>query len=244
MRLICYPTGTEHPNIVPAPAERGWMEQTQDRYAYRCLPLSIANAHGWFLLNTRPFVAEWNGGSGLDAVSIKNPNSTAGILAKSHFGHGILTFSVNLLFRTEPGYDLIVAGPVNSPKDAIQPLTAIVETDWCPFTFTMNWIFTRKLTEVTFEMNEPFCMIFPVQRGLLETIEPEFRSLESDDEVNEKYKAYAQSRLAFLRDLYVPGSDAQAKKWQKYYFKGLAPGKAAPEDHRTRVRLKDFLTKA
>ena len=39
----------------------------------------------------------------------------------------------------------MVTGPFNQPKDAIQPLTAIVETDWAPFTFTMNWKFTRRL---------------------------------------------------------------------------------------------------
>jgi hypothetical protein len=220
------------------------MERTGERFAYRCLPLSIANAYGWLLLNTHPFVAEWSGGNEINAVCIRSSEPQTGTIAVSHFGHGVLTFRVSALFQTEPGYDLIVTGPLNSPKDAIQPLTGVVECDWCPFTFTMNWIFTRKRAPVTFERDEPFCMIFPVQRGLLETFEPEFRSLEKDPELNQNYKVYAQSRLDFNRDLNVPGSDAQLKKWQKYYLRGLAPGKAAPADHRVRVRLKEFATKA
>ena len=47
------------------------------------------------------------------------------------------------------------------------------ETDWSPFTFTMNWKFTRKPAPVAFERDEPFCMVFPVQRGLIEAAEPE-----------------------------------------------------------------------
>ncbi len=37
-----------------------------------------------------------------------------------------------------------VGGPPNHIKDGIQPLTGLVETDWLPFPFTMNWMFTRK----------------------------------------------------------------------------------------------------
>ncbi|WP_024517913.1 DUF6065 family protein [Bradyrhizobium sp. Tv2a-2] len=244
MRLICYPTKDEQPNIVPAPRERDWMERTRDRFAYRCLPLNVANEYGWLLLNTHPFVAEWSGGDEIGAVSIRSLEPRARTIAVSHFGQGVLTFSVDALFQTEPGYDLVATGPLNSPKDAIQPLTGVVECDWCPFTFTMNWIFTRKRAPITFERDEPFCMIFPVQRGFLETVEPEFRSLERDPELARNYKVYAQSRLEFNRTLNVPGSDAQIKKWQKFYFRGLAPGKAAPPDHRVRVRLKEFLTKA
>jgi hypothetical protein len=240
MRLICYPTSDHNPNIVPAPMERDWMERTRDRFAYRCLPLNVANAHGWLLLNTHPFVAEWTGGDEIDAVSIRYLEPQTKPTPISHFGHGVITFSVGALFQTEPGYDLIVTGPLNSPKDAIQALTGVVECDWCPFTFTMNWIFTRSRTAVAFERDEPFCMIYPVQRGFLERVEPEFRSLDSDAEVASNYRAYAESRANFNRELKMPGSNARLKKWQRYYFSGSAPGKSAPPDHRLRVKLKQF----
>jgi hypothetical protein len=64
MRLICYATSGEPPAIVPAPVERSWMDRTNNGFAYRCLPLNIANAHGWLILNPVAFVAEWNGGPG------------------------------------------------------------------------------------------------------------------------------------------------------------------------------------
>jgi Family of unknown function (DUF6065) len=33
--------------------ERAWMDATDQRFAYRCLPLNIANAHGWEILRHR-----------------------------------------------------------------------------------------------------------------------------------------------------------------------------------------------
>ncbi len=239
MRLICYPTGDPCPQIVPAPMERSWMTATHDKFAYRCLPLNIANAHGWLLLNTCPFVAEWRGGNDTDDLSIRSIGSAEN-LAVSHFGHGVLTFQVKALFRTEPGYDLMISGPLNSPKDAIQALTAVVETDWCPFTFTMNWIFTRKDTPIIFEAEEPFCMLFPVKRGLLEAIEPEIRALESCKKTLDNYTAYAQRRLEFNDNLSVVGSDAQKRKWQKFYSSGRTPEISAPSDHRTKLKLEQF----
>src|SRR3977135_4348131 len=155
MRFVCFPLSAERPRIIAAPVERDWMDRTPGGFADRCLPLNIANAHGWLILNPVPFVAEWNGEPGLDAAGIRAAADCPPLLSSSHSGRGVLAFSVNGLFRTEPGYDLLVSGPFNEPKDAIQPLTGIVETDWSPFTFTMNWKFTRKLAPVAFERDEP-----------------------------------------------------------------------------------------
>jgi hypothetical protein len=241
MQLICYLTSGEAPEIAPAPVERDWMDRTPQGFAYRCLPLNIANAHGWVVLNPAAFIAEWNGGPGLDAIAIRPLVKGAPMVASSHFGAGVLTFNVNGLLRTEPGYDLMVTGPFNRPKDAIQPLTGIVETDWAPFTFTMNWKFTRKHTPVAFEKGEPFCMLFPVQRGLVEAVEPEMRALASDPEVHAAYMEWSESRRAFNEGLKVPGSEAQAERWQKDYFRGSDRfGDGPPDDHRTKVRARPF----
>jgi Family of unknown function (DUF6065) len=160
----------------------------------------------------------------------------------SHFGHGILTFHVPCLFRTDPGVDLMVQGPVNRPKDAIAALSGIIETDWSPYTFTMNWLFTRPRTPVRFEKGEPYCHIFPVRRGELEAIEPELLPLSANAELQRQHEAWVKSRLRFNLDLKQPGSPAQADKWQKLYYHGLDPegGHKAAEGHRTRLRLGPF----
>jgi len=216
------------------------MDQTNDSFAYRCLPLNIANAHGWLILNTAPFTATWTGGSGVDAVLIQPCAVGAPLLAQSHFGSGVLTFNVNVLFRTDQGYDLMVTGPMNQPKDAIQPLSGIVETDWTSFTFTMNWKFTRKMFPITFELDEPFCMIFPIKRGLIEEVDPVIRSIESDKEIEAAYRAYARSRAAFNEDLGVPGSEARQQGWQKDYLRATTRLGLAPSDHHTKLKLKEF----
>ena len=47
--------------LVPATVSRSWMDGTAKKFAYRCLPLVIANQSGWFVLNSHEFRATWNG---------------------------------------------------------------------------------------------------------------------------------------------------------------------------------------
>jgi hypothetical protein len=153
----------------------------------------------------------------------------------------VLTFDIGCLFRTEPGVNLWVSGPVNAPKDAIAPLTGIVETDWAPYTFTMNWLFTRKNQLVRFVKGEPVCCIFPLARGLIESVEPEIRSLESDPALRADYLGWRVGRSQFLKDLPKPGSPAHESKWQKTYFRGQRPdGSAGSPAHQTKLQLKEF----
>ncbi len=246
MKLIAFQIDGQPFEVRPAPFERPWMDGTSERYAYRCLPLNIANAHGWELLCPSGFSAIWRGDAALDAITIIPDPGAPGMLspALSHFGHGILTFHVPAVFRTEPGYDFMVQGPINLPRDGISPLSGVVETDWAPFTFTMNWVFTRPGATVRFEKGDPFCHLFPIRRGELEAFEPELCLLSENPELKAQYDEWTASRSKFNADLKLPGSQALAEGWQKHYYRGedLAGKRTASEDHRTRVRLKPFKT--
>jgi hypothetical protein len=230
-----------HPfSIRPAPLERDWMDATDRRFAYRCLPLNIANGHGWEILCPAGFTAVWDGRPAKEAVQVTtDPGHAAPALG--HFGNGVLTFHVPCLFQTDPGVDLFVTGPINRPKDAISPLSGVIETDWAPYTFTMNWMFTRPRTVVRFEKDEPFCHLFPVTRGALEAIEPRQQPLSATPDLEERHKVWSESRVAFNADLaqrQAPAPD----DWQKSYFRGLQPTgePGAVAGHRSRLRLKPF----
>ncbi len=237
MKLTLLTLGGPPPLIRPAPLERAWMDATPERFAYRCLPLAIANAHGWELLCRSACTAQWDGGAEREALRIVGQGDDLPI---SHFGSGILTFHVAALIRTEPGFDLWVGGPVNRPKPGAAPLTGIVETAWAPYTFTMNWQLTEPGRQVRFAAGEPFCTLFPVPQGLIESCEPEVRGLESEPELAAAYARWAASRRAFGEELTRPGSTAQAERWQKHYFRGVLPDGRPGAQHRTRLRPRPF----
>jgi hypothetical protein len=53
LKLIFHAIGQGGAPLRAAPATRPWMDETSDAFAYRCLPLNIANAHGWEFLDAK-----------------------------------------------------------------------------------------------------------------------------------------------------------------------------------------------
>ncbi len=247
MKLIVYPLTDDELPLRPAPAERDWMDASDQRFAYRCLPLAIANAHGWEILNPAAFRVRWGGGArpGDVKITYKDPEAPQGhVRPLAHFGAAVLTFELPMMFQTEPGWNMMVTGPLNRPKDGIAPLSGVVETDWSPYTFTMNWIFTRPKNTVSFAAGEPIAHIFPVQRGALDKIEPEVRPLYSDKKRYEHYDTWRLSRAGFLGALSKREEEAVKAKWQKGYFRGVTPDdKPGAKDHQTKLRVKPFAKK-
>jgi hypothetical protein len=238
--LVCYALAEGAPAMRPAPHTRAWMDATPDGFAYRCLPLAIANAHAWEVLNPIAFEAKWDG-SPRGGIVITSPDGRRPP-ATDHFGSGILTFHVNALFRTSPGTNLWVMGPTNQPKHGIAPLTAVVETDWSPATFTMNWKFTAPDVTVRFEEGEPYCAFFPVPRGTLDRIEPRIESIEAGGRDFDEYADWSDARGRFLKELNIEGTEAHERGWEKAYFQGRHPdGRRGPQDHQTKLRLKPFV---
>ena len=227
--------------LVAASADRAWMTATDRHFANRCLPLRIANQSGWFLLSGHRVRVTWTGADDLDGLRVEMLDGAPPCPAISHFGYGILTWNVPYLFRTPPGYNLLVRGPANWPKDGVCPLEGVVETDWSLATFTVNWKLTRPVHRVTFDVGEPIAMLTPQRRGELEAIRPEVRAIESAPEIRRGYEQWADERATFNDQLLQAGSEAQRQGWQKHYFQGVLPaaGEAAAE-HQTKLRLREF----
>lgn len=241
-RLVAYRLPGAAMRLVPAPQTRAWMDHTRDRFAYRCLPLLIANQAGWVLLNTHTVLATWDGGSSKDSIQIQVLRGQGAPPVTTHFGHGVLTWMVPYLFRTSPGCNLLMRGVPNLPKDGAFPLEGIVESDWSPATATMNYKLTRPGLTVRFDADEPVCMVLPSPRGSLEAVEPEIRELVDDPELTEQYGAWAKSRAAFLARLASDGPPAGTPGWQRDYFQGTSPGGTRAPHHQRKLSLRPFET--
>jgi hypothetical protein len=247
-----------------APVNRDWMDQSDQRFAYRCLPLAIANQAGWLIHTAAAFTATWDGGLYKDNVRIdfeplrpSRPTGQPGFIdvvsfntpavavvkdarIMSHFGSGTFTIAIPFLFRTPQGINLWVKGPTNWIKDGAQPLEGIVETDWLPATFTMNWKVTRPHYPVRFERGEPICMVVPVPRGLAESLEPVRMPLSSAPELQHDYEQWQKSRTAFNENLEKRQPEATRQGWQRDYVKGVTPSGVQATEHQTRLQLREF----
>jgi hypothetical protein len=239
--LLAFELRPEAPVLIePAPVQRDWMEAMPSRAAHRCLPLLIANQAGWFISLTSRVEAIWNGGDGMKDIQVTREDKGAPVSAASHFGYGILTFHVPYLFRTPKGIALWARGPANRPKKNIVALEGIVETEWTPATFTMNWKFTRRNRPVVFEAGEPVCMVTPIDLALIESFDPVARPLGEFPSASAQYRVWKEERADLLANWGATENGRPAYGYQGDYMRGRGPGAGAISRHRTKLSLRKF----
>lgn len=219
---------------------RDWMDQTPNKYAYRCLPLKIANQTGWWVRNPVGFTAHWNGKNAPGGVHIlfDSDPTTWATWINDQFGHGIITWNTPFLFRTHPpGSRLLIIGPANYFKSGAAPLTAIIESDWMPMSFTMNWKITAPRSTIRFDQGEPLFQAIPLASNLcadLEQAHVNYMKLADDPEVFQAYHQWKDGREKF-HDQKRAG-DVKPDDWQKDYFQGRGANKSdIAGNHMTKV---------
>ncbi|HSZ58670.1 MAG TPA: DUF6065 family protein [Tepidisphaeraceae bacterium] len=220
--------------------QREWMDNTPVKFAYRCLPLTIANQTGWWIYNPVGFTATWNGQPlpGNVHFLFDSDPGTWGTWINDQFGRGIITWNVPFLFRTRPiGTRLLVSGPANYFKHGVQAMTAIVESDWIYMSFTMNWKITSSRLSIRFDQGEPLLQVMPISGNLftdLEEANVTYMKLEKDPEMFLAYKSWNDARLKLISD--KRSAIAKGDLWQKDYFVGRdILGRPTVSGHKTKL---------
>lgn len=193
------------------------------------------------ILNDVDVEIVWGGQRGTDNLKVLFPSGESSPLVSSMFGYGIVTWTIPYLFQTPPGFNLYVRGPANSPRDGMFPLDGIVETDWLPFSFTMNWQITKRFKTVRVRRGEPICMIMPVRRGELDQFEPEIRNLESNPELLASFNTWYESRKAKVEETQNVAPGKTAIRPQGHYIRGEGLlGEKPAHSHETKLHLRPF----
>lgn len=227
--------------VVIPEKKREWMD-VNNGHAYKCLPLNIANGYGWEILNPVKFDATWSGSldpHGQIKFNFYPENEDEKSFAdnnyiSSHFGNGIITFScLNFIFRTTEGHNLFIKCPTNHFKHGAHTLEAIVETDWLPYTFTLNWKITKANETVYFEKNEPIACAFPIPRGYLESFDAVEYVGDKSSEFSRQHDFWANKRNELK---------TQKNRDHAFYIKGLqdVENKKVYESHQKTIRASEF----
>jgi hypothetical protein len=215
------------------------MDETHGGFAYHCLPMTLANQSGWFVLAPHPAVVEWNGGNAITDLKVTIEGKPESVHAMSAVGNGILSWTIPYVFRTPPGWNLLCRGPSNMIKDGIQALEGLVETDWSYASFSSNWKMTRP-GRVEFAEGEPVAMLVPMKRMDLEVFSVRKAVLDSNKDLADGYREWVNSRKAFLDAQRNGDPVAIKKKFQKHYFSGQTLKGAHFDGHQKKRRLRSF----
>ena len=153
-------------NLIQKPTKkRDWFSPQ----FYRCLPLTIGNQYGFVVTSEFDFSFVWNGGNDPGDVSFEFNEDTETLNEKyfrieSHFGHGIITISPPVVFKTPKGVNLMTINPPNSIVPNITVMTGVVESDNLNNPFTFNLKIQIPNIKVFLPAGTPLAGFIPIPR--------------------------------------------------------------------------------
>jgi hypothetical protein len=204
--------------ITQASSKRDWMDKDGQKYAYNCIPMIAANQAGYWIVYNNETEIFWNGGPNTKDVKIIHRDQKDEFnTCSSHFTVGIVTFIFPIIFKTPPGWGLWISGCPNYPINGLHALEAIVETNWSPFTFTMNFKITEPNKLITIKKNTPICRVMPYPLNLNEKTQIQFKKLDANKELKKTHKEWSYSRTK-LNEAFKKG---ETKKRQFVYKDGV-----------------------
>jgi|GEM_PF-1216722 len=195
------------PTIRQATPRRDWMDDTYNKHAYKCLPLTEANVNGWELVLQQDVVVQWDGVGVPQVLSgqtmsfeIDGHSYERDIVMPSIVG--IMSFCVGWTFHTPPGIETWISGSPNLFIDGAVPLTANIPSDWWPDEFNMNWKITKVGSPVTFPAGSPFMFFQFYKKDLMPSVDFTVNNMWDDDqkELNDSRQRYSDAKMTKLRE--------------------------------------------
>lgn len=220
--------------IEQSPVNRQWMDELNEQYAYRCLPMTYASKHGWSINLLEDVKVVWHGGWNKDQTEIlEGREQVPGInFVDNGTGNGIVTFHMHAVPRTPPDWNIWIMGAPNLVVPGAHPLSGIVETDWSYSALTSNWKITEPKKIITFKKGSPVLFFIPVHKTQLENFVFEHKNLSDDQDIFKNLNDFESYR-----------SDIDSKgisSFSKTYLRGKNPDGTFPwwpHKHKKNIKL-------
>jgi hypothetical protein len=186
-------TTQDAPEIRQSRIKREWMDNTYNKHAYQCLPMTYANVYGWELILPQDVVAQWDGGNTvpkiLEGAEYKGRQIAYGGII------GMVSFSTGWAFGTEDGYETSIGGSPNYMVDGASPLSAIIPSSWWPDEFQMNWMINKIGEPVVFEAGMPFMFFNIFDSTVTNSVEFKVENLWDKPELMNSRQKYGDMKM-------------------------------------------------
>lgn len=184
--------------VSPLPATRDWMDESADRHAYMCFPLTVTNRLGWGISFPEDIVFIWDG---IDDTTPDHVKVLKGEQwASPKRGNATLSFETGLIFKTAEDVTMLTMPVPNQFIAGTQCFTTLISTSFYMPPLPIAWKLTEANKEITIPAGTPVAAILPLSLGSLENdyVMEIKESMLPDDywkEVN-KYGEAAQAKNA------------------------------------------------
>lgn len=185
------------------------MEETYNRHAYTCFPVTLTNSMGWSISFPEEIVFIWDGQSDSSSKHVKILKGKK--YCYTERANGTISFKTGLTFRTEKNISLLGMPAPNHFIDGAQPFTTAISTSFYNAEFPVAWKITKPYTAITIPAGYPVISVIPISLSDLQNSEMVVRPIknmprsEFADQYNET------DHIKFVSQLAVEN------KWTNFY---------------------------
>ena len=146
--------------ISPMSIKRDWMDNTPEKHAYRCFPVTQANVIGWSLSCTEDIEFIWNG-------EVNTQSDSVNVLSGKNFlntGRGQATVSVvtGLTFKTDQDISMFTINPVNYFNTDFETMSSLFSTSWVDTDLPLAIKAKVANKNILIKANTPIATIIPI----------------------------------------------------------------------------------
>lgn len=224
-----------HPvKIEQTQVQRQWMDNTDDKHAYKCFPVSLVNTIGWSISFLEDIEFIWDGISDTSEHHVTILKGPEGV-CNTQRGNATVSFYTGLYFKTEENMTMLSIVPPNYFIDGATPFTSLITTSFFEDALPVAWRVTRPNVKITIPAGTPVITVIPVSLGELAKVELDIHDKVFGEEMHVK----KQKRLEVWEKLSKEG------KFTNFYrnaveYDGSTIGKH--EKKSLHLRVNDFST--
>jgi hypothetical protein len=222
-------------SIEQLPATRGWMDESIEKHAYKCFPLTLTNRLGWGISFPEDIVFVWDGidDTTPDHVKILKGHK----YAHPNRGNATISFTTGLIFKTDDKTTLLTMPVPNQFIAGTQCFTSLISTSFYLPELPVAWKVTEANKEITIPAGTPIAAILPIS---LTSLQNEYELSVDSSPVDQEY----------MNKIYMYGEAAAAmaagaaegygfKNWTNWYKKAVDYNNNPVGAHETKsIKLK------
>jgi len=163
-------------------ATRDWMDETPEKHAYMCFPITLTNRLGWGISFPEDIVFIWDGVTDTTPDHIK--------IIKGHKyvdttrGNATISFKSGLVFKTDDQTTMLTMPTPNLFIRGAQCYTTLISTSFYIHSLPLAWRATEPNLKITIPAGTPVASVIPIS---LTSLQDEYELQISDEYVTQEY---------------------------------------------------------
>jgi hypothetical protein len=192
--------------LSPMSIKRDWLDETPDKHAYKCFPVTSANMVGWNISCDKDIRFIWDGinDTSQDHVTILE----GGEFTYTGRGQSSLSIHTGIVIRSDQNTSIMTINPVNYFNDEFETIATVISTSWLDTGFPLAIRSKIANKEILIKAGQPIATIIPISLSAMDKTEIQIFDYSDPERIREnKNKSYG---IASQKNI-------AAGKWTNWY---------------------------